>query len=382
MLTRERATALDLAARLRAGASCHALADMAESRKPMTLKLGASEIVAGRTIVVTGGTGTFGGAAVERFTRHGAREIRIVSRDEKKQDDLRRQLADKPVRFFIGDVRDRTTLVSAMHGADYVFHAAALKQVPSCEHFPLEAAKTNVFGTDNVLDAAIAAGVKRVVVLSTDKAAYPINAMGLTKALMEKVTFARAREAGKRGSVLCATRYGNVLASRGSVVPVFLEQALARRPLTVTVPEMTRFVMRIEDALDLVELAIAHAEPGDLFVHRAAAVKLGVLAEAVAGLFDGEREIKVVGRREGEKDCETLITGEEMARAHDMGDYFRIPADYAERANARPKAPGAAGTSPAAFTSDSARMLELAEMMELLRTNDVVKEALATGALA
>lgn len=355
----------------------------------MSADFDAASIIAGRTIVVTGGTGTFGGAAVERFSRHGAKEIRIFSRDEKKQDDLRRQWAHKPVRFFIGDVRDRSTLNMVMQDADYVFHAAALKQVPSCEHFPLEAAKTNVFGTENVLDAAVSAGVKRVVVLSTDKAAYPINAMGLTKALMEKVTFAKARDAVKRGSILCATRYGNVLASRGSVVPVFLEQAAARRPLTVTVPEMTRFVMVIDDALDLVEFAIAQAEPGDLFVHRAPAVRLGILAEAVRGLFGTDVTVKVIGRREGEKDCETLITREEMARAVDMGKFFRIPADYGPRRNDRPDPSeaqgkqngkhvnGSSGTSPEAFTSDITRLIEVGEMIELLRNNDVVREALA-----
>lgn len=351
----------------------------------MSVEFDAASTIAGRTIVVTGGTGTFGSAAVERFSRHGAKEIRIFSRDEKKQDDLRRQWAQKPVRFFIGDVRDRSSLNVVMQDADYLFHAAALKQVPSCERFPLEAAKTNVFGTENVLDAAINAGVKRAVVLSTDKAAYPINAMGLTKALMEKVTFAKARDAEKHGSILCATRYGNVLASRGSVVPVFLEQAAAGRSLTVTVPEMTRFVMLIDDALDLVEFAIAKAQPGDLFVHRAPAVRLGVLAEAVRGLFDKDLTVRVIGRREGEKDCETLITREEMARATDMGQFFRIPADYGQprpAADAAAPAPNkpvsaAAGSAPEAFTSDVTRLIELAEMTELLRTSEVVRQALA-----
>jgi UDP-N-acetylglucosamine 4,6-dehydratase/5-epimerase len=344
----------------------------------MTAEFDAASVIAGRTIVVTGGTGTFGSAAVERFSRHGAKEIRILSRDEKKQDDLRRQWTDKPVRFFIGDVRDRSTLNVVMQDVDYVFHAAALKQVPSCEHFPLEAAKTNVFGTDNVLDAAITAGAKRVVVLSTDKAAYPINAMGLTKALMEKVTIAKARDAAKRGAILCATRYGNVLASRGSVVPVFLEQAVRRRPLTVTVPEMTRFVMLIDEALDLVEFAIGKAQPGDLFVHRAPAVRLGVLAEAVKDLFGSATSIKVVGRREGEKDCETLVTREEMERADDLGKFFRIPADFPElRAKRAAPAAGASITAAEAYTSDVARLIELKEMGEILKQNDVVREALA-----
>lgn len=348
----------------------------------MSAEFDAAGIIAGRTIVVTGGTGTFGGAAVERFTKHGAKEIRIFSRDEKKQDDLRREWADKPVRFFIGDVRDRSSLNTVMRDADYLFHAAALKQVPSCERFPLEAAKTNVFGTENVLDAAVSAGVKRAVVLSTDKAAYPINAMGLTKALMEKVTLAKARDAAKLGSILCATRYGNVLASRGSVVPVFLEQAAARRPLTVTVPEMTRFVMGISEALDLVEYAIGLAQPGDLFVHRAPAVRLGILAEAVRGLFGKDATVKVIGRREGEKDSETLITREEMARAVDMGKFFRIPADWAERPapsqQARPSGSAVNGAGmPEAYTSDSARLIEIAEMSEILKRNEVVREALA-----
>lgn len=332
--------------------------------------------IRGRTIVVTGGTGTFGGAAVDRFSRHGAQEIRIVSRDEKKQDDLRRQWRNMPVRFFVGDVRDRDALPNVMRGADYVFHAAALKQVPSCEHFPLEATKTNVFGTDNVLSAAVQAGVKRVVVLSTDKAAYPINAMGLTKAMMEKVTFSQARTAAERGTTLCATRYGNILASRGSVVPVFLEQALNRLPLTVTVPEMTRFVMRIEDALDLVELAIAEAAPGDLFVYKAAAVRLGVLAEAVRDVFGGDGTIKVIGRREGEKDAETLVTSEEMARATDMGKFYRVASDL-ERTT-RGSEPSTRGTSAnAAFTSDVTELLDRAGMIAMLRENEVVRQALA-----
>jgi UDP-glucose 4-epimerase len=296
------------------------------------------------------------------------------------------------LRFFIGDVRDRATLSEAMYGADYVFHAAALKQVPSCERFPLEAVKTNVFGTENVLDAAVAGGVKCVIVLSTDKAAYPINAMGMAKALMEKVTFAKAPAAYRKGTVLCATRYGNVLASRGSVVPVFLEQASLGRPLTVTDPEMTRFVMVIDDALNLVEFAIAHATPGDLFVHRAPAVRMGVLAEAVKGLFQ-KGSVKVVGRREGEKTSETLLTREEMARAAVLGDYFRVAAEYseplphreekAEAGSVRPTNGGPSNgngfsrpTSLEAYTSDSARLLEMPEMTTLLRQNEIVRQAL------
>jgi UDP-glucose 4-epimerase len=362
----------------------------------VTSDLTEPTLVRGRTIVVTGGTGTFGGAAVERFLAHGAKEIRILSRDEKKQDDMRRQLSGKPLRFFIGDVRDRPSLSEVMYGADFVFHAAALKQVPSCEHFPLEAVKTNIFGTENVLDAAVTSGVKCVVVLSTDKAAYPINAMGMAKALMEKVTYAKAPAAAKRGTILCATRYGNVLASRGSVVPVFLEQAAAGRPLTVTDPEMTRFVMCIDDALDLIEFAIAHASPGDLFVHRAPAVRLGILAEAVRSLFN-KGVVNVVGRREGEKSAETLLTREEMARAVVSGDFFRVPAEHGEGAPphalvapsenvVQPRwrseitTNGDAFKRPAtveAYTSESARLLDIPEMTRLLRENEIVRMALA-----
>ncbi len=362
----------------------------------MIAELPESALVCGRRIVGTGGTGTFGGAAVQRFLQRGAREIRILSRDEQKQDDMRRRLAGKPLRLFIGDVRDRSTLSEVMHGADYVFHAAALKQVPSCEHFPLEAVKTNVFGTDNVLDAAIAAGVKFIVVLSTDKAAYPINAMGMTKALMEKVTYAKAPAAAKPGTILCVPRYGNVLASRGSVVQVFLEQASAGHPLTVTDPDMTRFVMGIDDALDLIEFALARGSPGDLFVHRAPAVRLGVLAEAVCSLF-AKGSVIVVGRREGEKTSETLLTREEMARAVVRGEFFRVPLEHGAGAP-----PSDAMMTPAepmphptwrgalwsdngfarpssldAYTSESARLLDIPEVMRLLRANEVVRMALA-----
>ncbi len=279
-----------------------------------------------KTLLITGGTGSFGNAVLNRFlhTEHFS-EIRIFSRDEKKQDDMRIQLNNDKLKFYIGDVRDYNSVEKAMRGVDYVFHAAALKQVPSCEFFPMEATRTNVFGTQNVIDAAVIHKVKKVICLSTDKAAYPINAMGISKALMEKVAVAAARNAGE--TVVCLTRYGNVMASRGSVIPLFLNQIKCGLPLTITDPNMTRFLMSLDDAVELVLFAFEHGNAGDLFVNKAPAATIGDLAKAIAALCNAQNEIKIIGVRHGEKLYETLCTREEMAKAEDMGDFYRVPAD-------------------------------------------------------
>jgi len=279
------------------------------------------------TLLITGGTGSFGNAVLRRFLSSDIDEIRIISRDEKKQDDMRRFYNDKRIKFYIGDVRNEGSVRSAMVGVDYVFHAAALKQVPSCEFFPVEALKTNALGTDNVLDAAEKYGVKRVVTLSTDKAVYPINAMGITKALMEKIMIARSRNNDPQKQIFCGTRYGNVMASRGSVIPLFVEQIKAGQPLTITDPNMTRYMMTLDDAVDLVLFAFEHGQPGDIFVQKAPAATIETLAKALLELYKADNPIKVIGTRHGEKLYETLLTREEMVKAVDMGDYFRIPAD-------------------------------------------------------
>ncbi|HEY0709713.1 MAG TPA: polysaccharide biosynthesis protein [Polyangia bacterium] len=332
---------------------------------------------AGRTLVITGGTGTFGNAVLRRFLDAGLREIRIFSRDEKKQDDMRREYNHPCLRFHLGDVRVVESLRNVMVGADFVFHAAALKQVPSCEFHPMEAVRTNVIGAENVLTTAVDAGVKRVVVLSTDKAAYPINAMGMSKALMEKIAIAKARVAEQTGTVICATRYGNVMASRGSVIPLFIEQIRRGRPITVTDPHMTRFMMTIEDAVELVVYAFTHGQPGDLFVQKAPAATIAVLAEAMRQLFTVENPIRILGTRHGEKLYETLLTREEMARAEDLGAYFRVPADNRDLNYASYFTEGEVRVSESAdYHSHNAQRLDVSEMAELLRSLDVVREAL------
>ena len=285
-----------------------------------------------KTLMITGGTGSFGNAVLRRFLKTDIKEIRIFSRDEKKQDDMRHEYqANYPevagkIKFYIGDVRNKSTLKSAMRGVDYIFHAAALKQVPSCEFFPMEAVKTNVIGTDNVLDAAIDAGVKCVICLSTDKAAYPINAMGISKALEEKVAVAKSRNS--LGTKICCTRYGNVMCSRGSVIPLWIDQIRAGQPITLTEPSMTRFIMSLDEAVDLVLFAFEHGQNGDILVQKAPACTIQTQAEAVCELFGGKKEdIKVIGIRHGEKLYETLLTKEECAKAEDMGNFFRVPAD-------------------------------------------------------
>lgn len=278
-----------------------------------------------KILLITGGTGSFGNAVLKRFLHTDIKEIRIFSRDEKKQDDMRRELLTNKVKYFIGDVRNFDSINSAMRGVDYVFHAAALKQVPSCEFFPIEAVKTNVLGAENVLEAAIRNSVKRVVVLSTDKAVYPINAMGMSKAMMEKVMIAKSRNASS--TILCGTRYGNVMASRGSVIPLFISQIKQGKPITITDPNMTRFMMTLEDAVDLVLFAFQNANPGDIFVQKAPAATIDVLAQALKELYGVNNPIKIIGTRHGEKLYESLVNREDMLKADDMGGYYRIPSD-------------------------------------------------------
>lgn len=319
-----------------------------------------------KTLLITGGTGSFGNAVLKRFLNTDIGEIRILSRDEKKQDDMRKLYANPKLKFYIGDVRDRNSIVEAIDGSDFIFHAAALKQVPSCEFYPIEAVKTNVLGAGNVLDIAAQYGVKKVVVLSTDKAAYPINAMGMTKALMEKIATAKARSIGDKGTVICRTRYGNVMASRGSVIPVFKEQMLNGYDVTVTDENMTRFMMTLDDAVDLVLYAFQNGQQGDLFVQKAPAATIKTLVEAMAKMLNVTPMVRNIGVRHGEKMYETLVTREEMAYAEDIGDYYRIPMDardlnYAVTDEARK------GCGEQEFNSDVTRRLDVDEMVELLR---------------
>jgi UDP-N-acetylglucosamine 4,6-dehydratase/5-epimerase len=280
-----------------------------------------------KILLITGGTGSFGNAVLQRFLKSTVKEIRIFSRDEKKQDDMRQFYNDPKIKYYIGDVRDKRSIDSAMAGVNFVFHAAALKQVPSCEFFPMEAVRTNVAGCENVLDSAIQHGVKKVIVLSTDKAVYPINAMGLSKALSEKVMIAKSRNLNGTGTVLCGTRYGNVMASRGSVIPLFIDQIKSGKPITITDPEMTRFMMTLEDAVDLVLFAFEHGNNGDIFVQKSPASTINDLAVAMIELYKAKNEIRIIGTRHGEKLYETLVNREEMTKAKDLGDYFCIPAD-------------------------------------------------------
>ena len=290
-------------------------------------------IFANKILLITGGTGSFGNAVLNRFLDTDIKEIRVFSRDEKKQDDMRHEYQAKypevsnKIKFYIGDVRDIQSVKNAMHGVDYIFHAAALKQVPSCEFFPIEAVKTNVLGTENVLTAAVEAGVKKIICLSTDKAAYPVNAMGTSKAMMEKVIVAKSRTVSPDKTSICCTRYGNVLCSRGSVIPLWIEQIKAGNPITITEPSMTRFVMSLEEAVELVVFAFQNAESGDIMVQKAPACTIEVLAQAVKELFNSEEEIKIIGIRHGEKMYETLLTNEECANAIDMGNFYRVPCD-------------------------------------------------------
>ena len=340
----------------------------------------------GATLMITGGTGSFGSTVLKHFLTSDVKEIRIFSRDEKKQDDMRHDLQARypdhagKVRFYIGDVRDPHSVRDAMPGVDYIFHAAALKQVPSCEFFPMQAVKTNVEGTDNVLHAAIDAGVKRVVCLSTDKAAYPINAMGISKAMMEHVIYANARVAAERGgTVICCTRYGNVMCSRGSVIPLFIDQIRAEQPITITNPAMTRFLMNLDEAVELVRFAFNHAEPGDLFIQKADASTIGDLARGVQRLF-GDTGTSVIGTRHGEKLYETLMTREERLRSEDLGAYFRVRADNRDLNYDKYFVKGQVMTeADESYTSHNTRLLDVDGVVKKLLTTDYVREALEKG---
>jgi UDP-glucose 4-epimerase len=332
---------------------------------------------AGKTLLITGGTGTFGNAVLHRFLNTDIKEIRIFSRDEKKQEDLRISLANLKVKFYIGDVRAYDSILPAMQGVDYVFHAAALKQVPSCEFFPMEAVRTNAFGAENVMNAAMACKVKNLIVLSTDKAVYPINAMGMSKALMEKLMVAKARMYGDTNTIFCGTRYGNVMASRGSVIPLFLQQIQQGQPLTVTDSNMTRFMMTIDDAVDLVLYAFENGKPGDIFVQKAPAATIHTLAEAMLKIFNAKNEIRTIGTRHGEKLYETLLNREEMAKAEDMGDYYRVPADVRDLNYAIYFVKGEQQVSQAEdYNSHNTRRLDVDGMAALLVQLDIIKAAL------
>jgi UDP-N-acetylglucosamine 4,6-dehydratase len=331
-----------------------------------------------RVLLITGGTGSFGSTVVRRLVHTDLREIRVFSRDEKKQDDMRASIKDPKVRYHIGDVRDYDSVHAALHGVDYVFHAAALKQVPSCEFFPMEALRTNVLGAENVLKAAVARQVRRVVVLSTDKAVYPINAMGLTKALMEKVMVAKARLWADGHPVMCATRYGNVMASRGSVIPLLISQIKSGVPLTITDPAMTRFLMSLEDSVDLVLHAFEHGMPGDIFVQKSPASTIGDLAQALIELFDASNPVQVIGTRHGEKLYESLLSREERARAHDLGRYFRVPMDGRELNYGAYFTEGEPSVSAehADYNSHNTERLDVARVKQLVGQLDIVKDAL------
>lgn len=330
-----------------------------------------------KVLLVTGGTGTFGNAVVDRFLGTDIREIRVFSRDELKQNDMRHNYGDPRLRFYIGDVRDYGSIRDAAEGADYVFHAAALKQVPSCEYFPMEALRTNSIGADNVMAAATDMGVDRLVVLSTDKAVYPVNAMGMTKALMEKLMIAKSRVAADRGTVLCGTRYGNVMASRGSVIPLFIQQIKAGQPITITDPSMTRFMMSITDAVELVLYAFSNGAAGDMFIQKAPGATIETLALALKQIFDAPNPIEVIGTRPGEKAHETLVNREEMARAHDLGGYYRIPAENSDLDFERYYTEGETRITEATdYNSSNTTQLSVDGLVDLLRCLKYVKREL------
>lgn len=332
----------------------------------------------GKTLLITGGTGSFGNAVLERFLDTDIKEIRIFSRDEKKQDDMRHHYQNDKIKYFIGNVKDLASIKNAMYGVDYVFQAAALKQVPSCEFFPIEAVKTNVIGTENVLTACIECGVKKVICLSTDKAAYPINAMGISKALMEKVFVAKSRTVSPDKTLICGTRYGNVLCSRGSVIPLFIEQIKSGQPLTVTEPKMTRFIMSLEEAVDLVLFAFEHAESGDILVQKAPACSIEVLAQAVKELFHADNEVKIIGARHGEKMYETLLTKEEFVHAIDMGDFYRVPVDKRDLNYDKYFVEGDSNlVRTDEFNSDNTAQLTVEEVKAKLMTLSYIREEVA-----
>jgi len=349
------------------------------------MSINTAEYFKGKTLMITGGTGSFGSTVLKRFLTSEIEEIRIFSRDEKKQDDIRHELQAKhpehaeKVRFFIGDVRNIDSIRDAVYGVDFIFHAAALKQVPSCEFFPMEAVRTNIIGTDNLLNAAIEAKVKNVVCLSTDKAAYPINAMGISKAMMEKVIRANARRAAERsGTVISCTRYGNVMCSRGSIIPLFIEQIKAGNPITITDPNMTRFLMNLDEAVDLVMFAFEHAKPGDLFVQKSDASTIGVLGQAVQQLF-GDTGVKIIGSRHGEKLYEVLMTREELVRAEDMGDYFRVtPDDRDLNYDKYTAAINSITQMDEEYSSHNTKRLDVQGTIDKIMTTDYVREQLAS----
>ena len=330
-----------------------------------------------KVLLITGGTGSFGNAVLTRFLSSEFGEIRVFSRDEKKQEDMRLALKSDKVKFHIGDVRDYDSIHDALYGVHYVFHAAALKQVPSCEFYPMEAVRTNVLGTENVMRAALARGVERCVLLSTDKAVYPINAMGLSKAMMEKLMIAKSRLSDAGGTVFCATRYGNVMASRGSVIPLFLEQVQRNQPLSITDPNMTRFLMSLDESVDLVLHAFQHAQPGDIFVQKAPASTVGDLAVALRDLLRRENPLRIIGTRHGEKLYESLVSREEMARAQDLGRYYRIPADSRDLNYDKYFVEGQAEISQFEdYTSHNTKRLTVDEVKDVLRKLDLVREAI------
>ena len=330
-----------------------------------------------KTLLITGGTGSFGNAVLERFLQTKVNEIRIFSRDEKKQEELRHKVNNSRLKFYIGDVRDYSSLHNAMKGVNYVFHAAALKQVPSCEFHPLEALKTNIIGSENVMEASISRNVERLVMLSTDKAVYPINAMGISKAMMEKLMISKSRMQNKGDTILCATRYGNVMGSRGSVIPLFIEQLKANKPLTITDPSMTRFLMSLEDSVDLVMYAFKHGMQGDIFIQKAPASTIGDLAKALKVLFKKESPIHIIGTRHGEKLYESLVSREEMAKAEDMGKYYRIPVDSRDLNYAQFFSEGDEGiTHQEDYTSHNTKRLSVNDVQKLLSSLAFIKEDL------
>lgn len=366
--------------------SAHKISKAAQERKEAfenQQRHGNWSMFKDKTLLITGGTGSFGNAVLHKFLTTDIGEIRIFSRDEKKQDDMRRLLKNDKVKYFIGDVRDYHSIANAMMGVDYVFSAAALKQVPSCEFYPLEAVKTNVLGTENVLESAIRYNVKKVICLSTDKAVYPINAMGISKAMMEKVFVAKSRNVPNYSTIICGTRYGNVMCSRGSVIPLFIDQIKKGQPLTVTNPDMTRFLMSLDDAINLVLFAYQNGAPGDIFVQKAPACTIGDLAEAVRQLFCANNEIHVIGTRHGEKLYEALLTREEMVRAEDMGDYFRIPSDnrdlnyekYFEKGNHK------FSEIDLDYTSHNTNRLDIEQIKQLLLKESYVRNELGLAPL-
>ena len=334
----------------------------------------------GKTLLITGGTGSFGNAVLDRFLDTNIEEIRIFSRDEKKQDDMRKKYKNPKIKFYIGDVREPESIKNAISGVDYIFHAAALKQVPSCEFFPMEAVKTNIIGTNNVIEAAVNAGIKKIVCLSTDKAAYPINAMGTSKAMMEKVIIAKARTLSEEKTTISCTRYGNVMCSRGSVIPLFIDQIKSENPITITDPSMTRFLMSLEEAVELVVFAFKNAKPGDLFIKKAPACTIEVLAKAVKEIFNPDAKIKYIGTRHGEKVFETLLTTEEKIKAEEMDDYYRVPVDARDLNYDEYYSEGIkelAELEP--YTSHNTKILSVEEVKEMLLSLSYVKEELEKG---